>query len=97
MVWGRDAGSLGKPWQALTRIDELPEALLSNLSPNAATRGFNKSHGMALDLVYRVENRCNSSGAPAGASPRPPRGWVGLGSGPKSAISGPTPLLIALE
>jgi hypothetical protein len=24
VVWCRDAGSLGKPWQALTRLDELP-------------------------------------------------------------------------
>ncbi len=25
---------------------------------NAVTRGFNKPHGMALELVYRAENRC---------------------------------------
>ena len=71
---------------------------------NAVTRGFNKPHGMALELVYRAENRCKSSGAPAGAFPKPPRGRVGPGSGPKSTISGPTPatkkrktLLTALE
>ena len=40
---------------------------------SAVTRGFKKPHGMALELVYRAENRCKSSGAPAGAFPMPPR------------------------
>ena len=61
------------------------------LHMRSVTRGFKKPHGMALELVYRSENRCKLSGAPAGAFPRPPRGRVGPGSGPKSAISGPTP------
>ncbi len=60
---------------------------------NAATRGFQKPHGVAVELVYRAENRCISSGALAGAFPRPPRGRVWPGSGPKSAISNPTPHL----
>jgi hypothetical protein len=41
---------------------------------NAATRGFKKPHGMALELVYRAEHRCKSSGAPAGVFPWPPPG-----------------------
>ncbi len=34
---------------------------------------------MALEIVYRTENRCKSSGAPAGAFPKPPLGpgWDG--------------------
>ncbi len=32
------------------------------LISNAVTRAFKKHHGMALDLVYRAENRCKSSG-----------------------------------
>ncbi len=41
-------------------------------------KGFNKSHGMALEFVYRAENQRKSSGAPAGAFPRPPTGpgWL---------------------
>ncbi len=46
---------------------------------------------MALEFVYRAENRCKSGGAPAGAVPKPSRGRVGTGSGPKSTMSGPTP------
>ncbi len=59
---------------------------------------------MDLELVYPAENRCESSGIPAGAFPNPPRGQVGPGSGPKfdDFRSLPTPkkpktLLIALE
>ena len=48
------------------------------VNSNAVTRGFNKPHGMALDLVYRAETRCKSSGAPAGAFPKLPRGRVPL-------------------
>ncbi len=40
--------------------------------------GFNKSRGMDLELVYGAEHRCKSSGAPAGAFPKPPGpGWAG--------------------
>ena len=38
----------------------------------------------ALELVYRAENRCKSSGGPAEAFPRPPRGRVGPGNDPKT-------------
>jgi hypothetical protein len=41
---------------------------------HAITRGFKQLHRMALELVYRAETRCKSSGAPAGAFPRPTRG-----------------------
>ncbi len=41
---------------------------------------------MALELLYRVENRSKSSGAPALVFPRPPQGRAGPGSGPKSTI-----------
>ncbi len=42
-------------------------------------KGLNKPHGLALELVHRAENRCESSGAPAGAFPRTPPGpgWAG--------------------
>ncbi len=40
--------------------------------------GFKKPHGLALELVYRAKRRCNSSGAPAGAFPRPPGTGLGL-------------------
>ncbi len=58
---------------------------------NAITRGFNKPHGVALEVVYRAENRCKSSWASAGAFPKAPRGRVEPGIGPKSTISGPNP------
>ncbi len=48
-----------------------------------------KPHGVVLNLVYRAEHRCESSGAPAGAFRRPPRGRIGPGSGPTSTISEP--------
>ncbi len=59
------------------------------------------AHGMALEFVNRAENRYKSSGV----FPKPPRGRVGPGSGPKSTMSGPPPpkennlktLLTALE
>ncbi len=35
-------------------------------------KAFENPHGMTLKLVYRAENRCNSSGASAGAFPKPP-------------------------
>ncbi len=40
---------------------------------------FKKPHEIALELIYRTENRTESSGAPAGAFPRPPSapGWAG--------------------
>ena len=60
------------------------------LNSDAVTRGFKKPHGMDLDLVYRAENRCQSSWASAGAFPRPPRGRVEPGIGPKSMIFGHT-------
>ncbi len=63
----------------------------NNLISNAFIRGFKQLHGMALEFVYRAQNRRKSNGAPAGAFPKPPRGRVGRGSGPKSRISGPTP------
>ena len=44
---------------------------------NAVTRGFKTPHGMALELVCRAENRCKSSGAPAGAFPKLPRAKLG--------------------
>ncbi len=45
---------------------------------NAVTRRLKKPHGMASQLVYRAENHCKPSGAPAWAVPRPPRpGWAG--------------------
>ncbi len=45
---------------------------------------FNQLHGMVLGLVYRIGNRCKSSGAAAGAFPKPlpEPGWVGKASGP---------------
>jgi hypothetical protein len=60
------------------------------VTSTAVTTGFRQLHGMVLELVYRAEDRCNSSGAPAGTFPSGPRGQVGPGSGPKSKISGPT-------
>ncbi len=73
-------------------VGSLPRALL--LSKNITGEIFvearaNKPHGMGLALIYRAEYRCESSGAPAGAFPRPPRGQVGQGSCPKSMVSGP--------
>ncbi len=62
---------------------------LRRIISNAVTRGFKQPPGIALQLIYRAENRCKSSGAPAGAFPKPPRGWVDPGSGRKSPISGP--------
>ena len=48
-----------------------------------------KPHGMGLELVYRADNRCESSRAQDGAFPGPHRGQVGQGSCPKSTISSP--------
>jgi hypothetical protein len=39
-------------------------------------KGFNKPHGIALAMVYLAENLCKSSGAPAGAIPKPTLGGV---------------------
>ncbi len=51
---------------------------VADSNSNAVAKGFRKHHGMALEFVYRAENRCKSSGAPASAFPRPaPRGSVG--------------------
>ncbi len=53
---------------------------------------------MAFELVYRVENRCKSSGAPVGAFPKPLRGRVGPESGPPLPKTNPTKKrLTALE
>ena len=41
------------------------------------TRGFKQPHGIALELVYRAENRCKSSGAPAEGFPKPPGAGLG--------------------
>ncbi len=55
-------------------------------------RGKRKPHDIALELVYRTESRCKSSGAQPGPFPRPPpRAGFGPGSGPKSTISGLSP------
>jgi hypothetical protein len=50
--------------------------------------GPTKPHGLALELVYRAENRCESHGALAGAFPRPPRAESGREAAPKSVICG---------
>ncbi len=49
---------------------------------NAITKGFQKPYGMALYLVYRVENRCKSKGAPAWAFPTPPGAGLGRQAAP---------------
>jgi hypothetical protein len=49
-------------------------------SSNAVTRGLKKPHGMALESVYRAENRCNSKGPRPGPFPGPRRGRVGPGT-----------------
>ena len=61
------------------------------INSESATRGFKKPDGMNLDLVSRAENRCQSSWASARVFPRPPRGRVEPGIGPKSTISGHAP------
>ncbi len=76
-------GPVGVVWG---RFGTLPRPALTS---NAVTREFTKPHDMALELVYRAENLCKSSGAPAGAFPRQPRCRVGPGSNPKSMIFGP--------
>ncbi len=55
------------------------------------SQGFKKPHGLALEFVYRHENRCKSSGAPAGAFSRPLRGRVEPGTYSTSTISDPHP------
>ncbi len=68
---------------------------LAGLGPkqgsDAVAKELTKPHGMALEVIYRAESRCKSSGAPVGAFPKPPRGQDVPRSGPKSMISGPTP------
>ncbi len=47
---------------------------------NAVTRGTEKPHGMALQVVYRAGNRCKASGPPAGAFPKPSGAGVSRGA-----------------
>ncbi len=61
----------------------------SSLASHTITRGFKKTYGMALKLVYRAKNRCKSSWASAGAFPGPP----GAGFGREAAQNRRCPVL----
>ncbi len=54
----------------------------NNFIRNAITKGFAKPHGVVLEFVYWVEDRCKSSGAPVGAFP----GRRGAGLGGKRSL-----------
>ncbi len=56
--------------------------------PMQSQGGSTKPHGMALELVYRADNRYKSKGA--GSRPGPYPSTPRAGSNPKPTISGPT-------
>ncbi len=60
-------------WPGLFNAGRLPSHRPRNNQSNAITWEFNKPQGMALDLVYRAEDRRRSSGTPGrGLSQAPP-------------------------
>ena len=65
------SGSPGRPGVLVPQIRMWHVSLFGDRRVRTNTRGFNKPYGIALELVYRAENRCKSSGAPAGAFPKP--------------------------
>ncbi len=76
------------------RPDSNRESL--NIYFNAVTRGFEKPREIALELVYRAENRCKSSGARAGGLFQAFLGPIWARKGPNTWIFRPRKSLKAL-